>query len=68
MEERKVVETVWVDYKCPKCNNGYLRGTGVVLTSNPPQCPHKCNNKDCDYGETFRDKTYPYLDYQEITK
>ncbi len=65
METRKEVKQVQVDYRCPKCKNGYLRPTGTVLNSNPPQFPHKCNN--CDYMETFRDKQYPYIDYEEIT-
>lgn len=63
-ETRKEVKQVQVDYLCPKCNIGHLRSTGTVLTSNPPQFPHKCNN--CDYMETFRDKQYPYIDYEEI--
>ena len=63
MEIRKRVHTVKVDYKCPKCPSGFLRPTGTVLTSNPPQYPHKCYNPDCDYGETFVDKSYPHLEY-----
>lgn len=60
MEEKKEVKTFKVDYKCPKCKRGYLRHNGLVLTSYPAQYPHNCNNKDCDYDETFLDKTYPY--------
>jgi hypothetical protein len=60
MEEIKEVQTFQVDYRCPKCNNGYLRPSGTVLTSYPPQYPHKCNNPLCDYVETFRDKSYPF--------
>lgn len=67
MEVRKRVHTVKVDFRCPKCGNGFLRPTGTVLTSNPPQYPHKCNNNDCDYGETFN-KAYPYIDYEFDSK
>lgn len=62
MEEIIEVKTVKIDYKCPKCGKGYLRPTGVCYSTNPPMFPHKCNN--CDYGETFENKTYPYIDYR----
>lgn len=51
METRNKVETVQVDYKCPKCENGYLRPTGTCYPTNPPQFPHRCNNEKCDYME-----------------
>ena len=63
-EIRSEVKEVLIDYLCPKCNIGHLRPTGTVLTSCPPQFPHKCNN--CDYMETFTVKQYPYIDYEEI--
>ena len=66
MEERKEVKPVTVDYKCPNCETGYLRHSGMVLTSNPPQYPHHCNNDECDYAQTFTGKSYPYLDYEEV--
>lgn len=66
MEETIKVQTVQVDFKCPKCETGYLRPTGTVLTSYPPQIPHLCNNPACDYGETFRDKMYPYISHEPI--
>jgi hypothetical protein len=69
MEQRKEVKPIQVDFKCPVCFDGYLRPTGMVLTSNPPKYPHKCNGKscgaDCYYTETFSGKTYPYIDYVE---
>lgn len=64
METRKEVKIVKVDYECPKCKKGKLRHDGMVLTSFPPQYPHSCNNPDCDYGETFLGKSYPYIDYE----
>lgn len=66
METRKEVRTIQVDYRCPKCNRGFLRPTGNVLTVYPPRYPHKCNNPECDYGETFSDKAYPYIDYEAV--
>lgn len=62
MEEIKEVKMVRVDYKCPKCDNGYLRPTGTCLTSSPPIYPHKCTH--CEYSENFKNKTYPYVDYR----
>ena len=59
METTKEVKTIQVDYECPKCEVGKLRPTGQKLLSNPPQYPHKCT--ECDFTETFRDKTYPYI-------
>lgn len=66
MEERTPVRMIQVDYKCPECKTGYLRHTGMVLTSDPPQFPHKCNNPNCHYRETFMNKSYPYIDYEPI--
>ena len=66
METRIDVKMVKVDFECPKCKNGFLRHTGAVLTTYPPMYPHHCNNPECDYGETFTDKSYPYIDHEEI--
>lgn len=62
METKKEVKTVQVDYECPKCETGKLRPTGICLTTYPPMYPHKCT--DCDYGETFTDKMYPYIAHE----
>ena len=56
-QEIRKVEVVQVDEKCPTCGTGYMRPTGIVLTSNPPQYPHKCTN--CGYEQTYPQK-YPY--------
>ena len=66
MEERKEVKPINIDFKCPECEKGYLRPTGNVLNSYPPQYSHECNNDNCDYSETFIDKRYPYLIWEEI--
>lgn len=65
METRKQLITIRVDYKCPECETGYLRPTGKVLMSSPPQYPHRCDNYKCNYIKTFRNKKYPHLDYEE---
>lgn len=65
MEEIKKVEIVQVDYKCPKCEEGYLRPTGTCFTTNPPMYPHRCTH--CNYAETFTGKTYPYIDHRPIS-
>ena len=62
MEVKKEVKTIKVDYECPKCKNGHLRNDGMVLTSFPAQYPHRCDNRNCDYGETFHVR-YPYMEY-----
>ena len=62
METKKDLRTIEVDYECPNCEVGKLRPTGKKLLSNPPQYPHKCT--ECEYKETFRGKTYPYIVYE----
>jgi len=59
-EIKTEVKTYEVDYRCPRCSEGFLRHAGPILTSYPPQYPHICNNPDCDYHETFN-RNYPYL-------
>lgn len=65
MEQKREVKTVQVDYKCPECKIGFLRPTGTIFATNPPQIPHKCNN--CGYGQTFTGVSYPYIDYEPVT-
>lgn len=64
MEEEKEVKAIKVDFKCPNCLEGYLRPTGIVLTSYPAHYPHICNRESgCGYRQTF-EKTYPFIDYR----
>lgn len=58
MPEVREVKTSQVDERCPVCGQGWMRPTGIVLTSNPPQFPHKCTN--CDYKQTYSVR-YPYI-------
>lgn len=66
METKTIVHPVMIDYKCPKCDIGYLRPTGTVFACDPPHYPHSCNNPNCYYGETIRDKQYPYIEYEPV--
>lgn len=61
MTEVRKVQATQVDERCPKCGQGWMRGTGIVLTSNPPQYPHKCTN--CGYTQTYGVQ-YPYIVHQ----
>lgn len=68
METRKEVKIIEIDYRCPKCEKGYLRNDGFVLTSNPPIYPHRCNNPQCDYHKNFSDIAYPYYEYVDVNE
>lgn len=63
METKTKVQTFEVDFKCPKCKDGFLRPTGTILTSNPPVIPHLCNLDGCNYGENFN-RSYPRIEYE----
>lgn len=65
METRDEVKTIQVDYKCPKCETGYLRPTGMVYDCSPPSYPHRCTETDCDYGTSFSIR-YPKIEYERI--
>ena len=56
MEFLTEVKTYKAEYVCDKCNNGYMLPTGVILTSIPPQYPHKCSA--CGDVANLR-KSYP---------
>ena len=45
MEVVAEVKTLSVYMKCDKCNNGLMLENGhIILTTDPPKYPHKCNN------------------------
>lgn len=48
---------VVVKKKCSKCNQGEMKGTGVVFTVYPPLYQHKCEK--CGETRSFND-CYPY--------
>lgn len=64
--EKREVRTFEVDYRCPKCNIGFLRPTGIAVGGTPIKYPHKCNNPDCDYHEIMHGLNYPYLVYEPL--
>lgn len=57
-EHQTPVEWFRVDYVCDSCGEGFMRPTGVMLASSPPQYPHRCNK--CDCAKTFRVQ-YPHV-------
>jgi len=59
-EIRTTMTPVQVSFTCEECPEGYMVPTGRVLTSDPPQYPHKCTQCD-NTMVTFR--RYPYIDF-----
>lgn len=61
-EHRQEVRPFRVLLMC-KCG-GEMTPTGLMLASNPPQYPHKC---EWGCGATVNERrTYPYIDYEVI--
>jgi len=62
MEEIKQILTFELDFKCPSCNEGYLRPIGTILAAHLPilMYPHRCNNIACGYVEDFK-VNYPQI-------
>lgn len=58
--EQQPLRPILVDYHCDSCGNGHYRPTGMVLSSHPPQYPHRCDS--CDEARTFHTE-YPALRY-----
>lgn len=64
MEQYIPVDTYLVKHfhdDCATKGGGEFLPTGMMLASNPPQYPHKCNN--CGKEQTFY-KRYPFIDYK----
>lgn len=61
MEIRQELETIEVDFICPKCKVGNLRPTGKGLMIQPLRYPHKCT--ECDNQQTFKVR-YPYHEFK----
>jgi Zn finger protein HypA/HybF involved in hydrogenase expression len=60
-EIEQEVKTFTVYYLCDECGKGRMEPTGICLTSNPLQWPHKCNK--CGSEKTFKVK-YPRTIYR----
>jgi hypothetical protein len=58
MTEIRNVNVRQADEKCPRCQNGYMRPTGVVTQSNPPSYEHRCNAR-CGHVQNYPMR-YPY--------
>jgi hypothetical protein len=52
------VQTQQVDEQCPSCGKGFMRPTGVVKTTTPPQYEHSCTA--CGYKNSYSTR-YPFL-------
>ena len=60
MEVREI-KTKQIDERCPICgdkNSGWMRPTGIVSQTTPPQFEHKCTQ--CGYKQTYSVR-YPYF-------
>jgi len=55
MPEVRKVESQVVDQKCPSCNNGWMRPTGLVNQTTPPSYQHACTicGHKATYGMRF---------------
>lgn len=62
-KETYTVETQVTQYRCDECGYGYLEPTGRMLTSIPPQYPHRCSH--CGAMKTFKAK-YPLTAYVPV--
>lgn len=63
MEEIKQVQTFQVNYKCDKCDDGYLIATGTAFTTNITVYDHICSNPKCQNSVALTLK-YPYIKYK----
>ena len=65
-EITKDVQMVIIDYLCDECKEGVMLYEGnVIMPTDPPQIPHKCNK--CGFEKNFTD-TYPKLGYKKLKK
>jgi len=55
MPEVREVNTQMVDQRCPVCNNGWMRPSGIVKPTNPPSFEHTCTScgHKQEYGVRF---------------
>lgn len=54
---------VQYDMQCDECKQGYMRPTGMMLTSNPAQYPHRCNK--CDHHKNYLVQ-YPHTEDERV--
>ena len=64
MEKSYEVKPVGIKYVCDRCNEGEMQVSGsIMLMTNPPKFPHKCNI--CSFEKNFTVK-YPYIAYKTV--
>ena len=55
-EIKRKVEAYHIDMRCDKCNMGYMRVTGKIMTVNPTLYEHECTYCGCT---AWYNRTYP---------
>lgn len=58
--EEYEVRVVQRDMRCDQCRTGYMRPTGMMLTSHPPQYPHRCDH--CNTPQNYL-VCYPWNEF-----
>ena len=58
MSEVRNIQVQSVDERCPTCGKAFMRPTGIVTETNPPQYQHKCSA--CGYTQSYSIR-YPYI-------
>jgi hypothetical protein len=58
MAEIREVKSKQLDQRCPLCQNGWMRPTGLMVTGTPPMHQHKCTL--CSHEQSYPVR-YPYI-------
>ena len=63
---RTEVKAYRIELPCEKegCDGALVSCSGMTLTSNPPQYPHKCTK--CGKEKHILGITYPYIEHEVI--
>jgi len=64
MPEVRETKVQQVDQKCPTCNKGWMRPTGIVIPGDPTQFEHSCTS--CGAKNMYTER-YPFVLYSENT-
>jgi len=64
MPEVRETKVKQVDQKCPVCQKGWMRPTGIVITGEPAQFEHQCTV--CGWKNMYTER-YSYVLYSENT-
>lgn len=65
MDTKMVKADVYLEYKTCDCGGEFERHGNIVLSSYPPQYPHRCNK--CGNTKSFTN-VYPRIIYKPINK